>query len=848
VKLTSASAYRATARIARRQARRSPWRSILVIVLVALPIAALSGMAITIRTAMSTPEEEATQTMGTADVMLQGWSNRLRPRALQRKLPTGTAVIEVKSVYTQNIVGGSLIYLPVHEFAFPVDQVPVRGMFKILTGRAPRGPGEAAVHPEALEAFAATIGDEIVLEDIGLTLRVTGTVVLPEHLRELTAVVVAGTLAGVRDAAPDGYYIDVPPRSSIEEALNVLANDPSVEGYQTRDDVISNRNRDSLVATSAAFAGAALALFCTGLIAAAAFVVGARRQLRTLGLIGAVGGEPRHVRATVLLGGVTLGFAGSVLGVLLGLAGSFALHPHLDGWVERLVGPVEVPWIPLIGAVALGTTAATAAAFGPARSAARLSTVQALEAQMPPPRAPGRLAAAGLAAVGGGAALTAWATIADARTILTIGLIAMLGGFLVAIPLLVTWVGRLARFLPTAPRLAARALARHARRTGAALAAATLALTLPVAVSAVTLSDEALERRITFMGPDHLVLSTFIPGEDRDDRTQALLGEFRSVFPQAIVVPLRVAVFSSQRYPLPEDLGEGQEEWTAWVGGAQRTVREGVAYIANGELLIGGLDLLRVFHAEEGIPALEAGKVVAIGPDSADYGEVHLQLPPDENGDEAMIDLPAEEAGGTRYASLGTSGEDNFVISPEAAARLGLRPSRAPEGNLKFVVRAPGPLSDEDIRKAKDLAAKHPGAFVTSAKDLGSDAGTIRLILTLAAGVVAMAIVGVAIALVGAESRRDGAILVAVGAEPGMRRKVAASSAGLLAGVAGLVAVPAGVLPVAVIQAAQREGHSIVMPWLAIAIVVVGVSVLAGVVAALLSRPPKAAQLLRPLA
>jgi hypothetical protein len=164
---------------------------------------------------------------------------------------------------------------PGSRVAVPVDRAPVRGMFKILAGRAPHGSGEAAVHPEALEAFAAAIGDEIVLEDISLTLRVTSTVVLPEHLRELTAVVGAGTLASVRDAAPDGYYIDVPPGGSIEEALNVLANEPSVEGYQTRDDVISRRNQDLLVATSAAFAGAALALFCTGLLAAAAFVVGA---------------------------------------------------------------------------------------------------------------------------------------------------------------------------------------------------------------------------------------------------------------------------------------------------------------------------------------------------------------------------------------------------------------------------------------------------------------------------------------------------------------------------------------------------------------------------------------------
>jgi hypothetical protein len=55
------------------------------------------------------------------------------------------------------------------------------------------------------------------------------------------------------------------------------------------------------------FVAGALALFVTGLIAAAAFVVGARRQLRELGVVGAVGGERRHVVAVVLLGGTTVG-------------------------------------------------------------------------------------------------------------------------------------------------------------------------------------------------------------------------------------------------------------------------------------------------------------------------------------------------------------------------------------------------------------------------------------------------------------------------------------------------------------------------------------------------------------
>ncbi len=50
---------------------------------------------------------------------------------------------------------------------------------------------------------------------------------------------------------------------------------------------------------------------------------------------------------------------------------------------------------------------------------------------------------------------------------------AMLSGFLIGIPLIVRWVGRLAGALPTVLRIAARGFARHGRRTGAALAVAT---------------------------------------------------------------------------------------------------------------------------------------------------------------------------------------------------------------------------------------------------------------------------------------------------------------------------------------------------------------------------------------
>lgn len=65
----------------------------------------------------------------------------------------------------------------------------------------------------------------------------------------------------------------------------------------------------------------------TGLIAAAAFGVGVRRQLRTVGFIGAAGGEPRHVRLLVFSAGTMLGLFGSFIRVILGIGVAFAVSP-----------------------------------------------------------------------------------------------------------------------------------------------------------------------------------------------------------------------------------------------------------------------------------------------------------------------------------------------------------------------------------------------------------------------------------------------------------------------------------------------------------------------------------------
>lgn len=247
------------------------------------------------------------------------------------------------------------------------------------------------------------------------------------------------------------------------------------------------------------FVGGALALFGTGLIAAAAIVVGARRQLRELGLVSAIGGERRHVLMVVVFGGTTLGAVGSMVGAVMGVLGAYIFHPFLDDLVGHPVGAVKLNPLALFGAVAMGTAAATLAALGPARAVAKLSTLDALAGRTAAPRPTGRVAGFGLLVVAAGF-LTLLGKGTDDDIFQAGGFIAMLSGFLCSIPLFVTSLGRIASRLPITGRLAARDAARHGRRTGAAVAAAVIALAVPVAASSHSLGREAFERRAASVG------------------------------------------------------------------------------------------------------------------------------------------------------------------------------------------------------------------------------------------------------------------------------------------------------------------------------------------------------------
>lgn len=120
--------------------------------------------------------------------------------------------------------------------------------------------------------------------------------------------------------------------------------------------------------TSILFLGT-LALVETGLLAGAAFAVGARSQQRTTAMLSAVGASPATVRGTMGLSGLWCGLIGAVGGAVVGIALAYALGAV--GRVRLLVfDPPSIPWWIILATVVIGVVVSVVAAWIPARTVA----------------------------------------------------------------------------------------------------------------------------------------------------------------------------------------------------------------------------------------------------------------------------------------------------------------------------------------------------------------------------------------------------------------------------------------------------------------------------------------------
>ena len=152
------------------------------------------------------------------------------------------------------------------------------------------------------------------------------------------------------------------------------------------------------------FSVATVFLLLASLVAAAGFAVVAQRRLRQLGMLAAIGATEKHRRLVLLTNGAVVGALAALVGTIAGLALWVVFAPTLESAVDHRIDRLSLPWALIAMAVVLAVVGATAAAWWPGRTVARLPVLLALSGRPPKPR-PARhsaIAAAALIAVGVG--------------------------------------------------------------------------------------------------------------------------------------------------------------------------------------------------------------------------------------------------------------------------------------------------------------------------------------------------------------------------------------------------------------------------------------------------------------
>ena len=181
------------------------------------------------------------------------------------------------------------------------------------------------------------------------------------------------------------YLVDLPAGASAEALWPALAKHGvaltpreaylHTERYEGGDE---NLTLQELQDVAMAMLISGLGLLEVVLLAGAAFAVGARRQTRELGLVGASGGSARHVRRIVLAQGLVLGGCGAALGVAAGFLIAVAGRPLWERLEDgRILSWEFGPW-EIAAAAMIGMLSGLAAAVIPAVGAGRMRPVDAL--------------------------------------------------------------------------------------------------------------------------------------------------------------------------------------------------------------------------------------------------------------------------------------------------------------------------------------------------------------------------------------------------------------------------------------------------------------------------------------
>jgi putative ABC transport system permease protein len=811
------AARRAVVRWAWRMLRREWRQQILVTALLTVAVAAAIG-SVTVAY-NSGPAEDAE--FGSAGHLLRfdGGDPRL--------LAAGLAVAETR-FGTIDVIGHRSLTVPggVEKVEFRAQDP--RGAYggarlALRRGSYPNGADEVAVSDGVATLLGLEIGQTIAFD--GRRRTVVGIVENPRDLSDEFALV-SPSSAGRPDRVTVLVNADA---GAVDAFIDELGPGSAFAGSESRS---SNRGADAL----AMFSVATVFLLLATLVAAAGFAVIAQRRLRQLGMLAAIGATGKHLRLVLLTNGAVIGAIGALLGTIAGLALWVALVPTLEPAFGHRIDPVSLPWALLAMVVLVAVVGATAAAWWPGRAVARVPVTLALSARPPRPKPAHRSAIVAAVLIPAGFASLALAN-QSSPPLIVAGILATIFGTLLLGPLAIRLVARAAGRFPIVVRLALRDLARYQARSGAALAAITLALGIAAAVVVVAAAEEGKSageppnlssRQIrvhtgAIADPDVVAVLTAAELE----RMAVGVRRLGADLDDAAVIPLHGARQPSEQpgtvdgfrayhvQGLYRKIDDPDSE--RWSGRSRTCESETDCWVLESRLYVATPALLRYIGIDPA--SVDPSTDFLADPNVETDGLVVPVAKPTKRFE--IVELPVTNVRRIDSRKLfgSPSGENGLApasfITLDGLRRLGLE--QVPSG---WMVESSRPLTGQQVADARALAADN-GLTVETRRESTSLA-TTKAIAIAAGALLALAILAMTVGLIRGESAGDLRTLTATGATSRIRRTLTAATAGALALLGALLGVAGAYLALAATYS-DDLGYLGRIPVLPLAVMVVGV-------------------------
>ncbi|MEE4545318.1 ABC transporter permease [Streptomyces sp. V4-01] len=938
------ASWRVAVRIARRDAWRNKGRSLMVLAMIALPIMGVSAADITIRSSQLTQQQKITRDMGAADARLRSSGMGRQPvfqspdddqvapvhedsdaAAIQddtdsvdprTAIPAGARWITDARAYAQIHTRSGLLETEIREFK--ADDPLAEGVVDLDRGRFPAAPDEMIATQAFLKSSGLHVGSRVTAYGFGRGYRIVGAYDLPSSLSTEQLTALPGSFIAAYDTArraagadvasmdaPD-YLVELPGDftwSQVEHAntLGVTVSSRAVLLHPPADAQVplfsvhggreqsaqDGAQRAIAVAAAATIAGLAMLEIC--LLAGPAFAVGARRSRRQLGLVGANGGDRRHIRAIVLSGGLVIGAVAAVVGTALGIGLTALLRGPLEGYVGTRFGGLALRPAELLGIGGLAVLTGLLAAIVPAITASRQSVLASLTGRRGVRHANRVLPVVGLGAIclGGGVAVFGSMrtdnnlVVAGGSAVAELGMVALT-------PTLVGMSGRLGRWLPLGPRLALRDAVRNRGRTAPAVAAVLAAVAGTVAVATYAASSDRQDRDgYQARAPRGVFVVSSGTNQGRDlPAVRAAVEKELPVSGRADVSRLAVGsricdLFSSQKdcgsitvlmpkanqCPMdgpdgPEALSVGQRralstDWRCARNGGQLVID------SEGGLLVGGPAVLHALGVRDGAAerALLRGETVLFDRADLDGGRLKLEIDADmsaavpRNADGSSTGGPTGTVKSLPAHLSGTQQPYGVVavIPQRTAEAAGMR--TVPLGSLFTTSRMPNDSERQAL--SSDMAKLGTNADSYLERGYEPQGRLVLLALTIFAGLVTVGAAGIATGLAQTDAEPDLRTLAAIGAAPRVRRTLSGFQCGVVAAMGVVLGTAAGVLPAVGLRRAERRHEwtfyhqmidqgwgdvrdvphvPIVFPWTTMVLLVVAVPAGATLLAALVTR------------